>query len=364
MIWKKITIDTLVEAADIVASVLFDNNIVGAEIEDNQNLTEAELKKMYVDIPKLNIDDGKSKVSFYVSIGEKIKDKFDSVDKNVVDNSYMMSSDNIFSEEMYNEILSNVKKELEEYRDFMDMGSLTFSEELLDDEIFLNKWKQNFKSIKIDNINILPSWEKNINDKDINIYIEPGNAFGTGQHETTRLCVLALKDIINENNVENFLDIGAGSGILSIIAHKLGAKKVYAIEIDENCEFNLLENLKLNSIDNVTKIDETHLDIVKNDKQEFIYGFGNVITDAWLKEFLSAKKFDIIVANILAPVIISLIEKADLVSYLNKGGKLVLSGIIKEKEKDVIKVLEETGKTKNIVSKEDGEWVSIVCERN
>ena len=89
-----------------------------------------------------------------------------------------------------------------------------------------------------------------------------------------------------------------------------------------------------------------------------------MITDTWLKEFLSTKKYDIIVANILAPVIISLIEKADIVSYLNSGGKLVLSGIIKEKEKDVIKVLEETGKIKNTVSKEDGEWVSIVCERN
>ena len=121
MIWKKITIDTLVEAADIVASVLFDNNIVGVEIEDNQNLTEEELKKMYVDIPKLNIDDGKSKVSFYVSIGERYKDNFDSYDKSIVDNSYMMSNDNIFSEEEYNEILSNVKKELEDYRDFMDM---------------------------------------------------------------------------------------------------------------------------------------------------------------------------------------------------------------------------------------------------
>lgn len=362
MIWKKITIDTLVEAADIVASVLFDNNIVGVEIEDNQNLTEEELKKMYVDIPKLNVDDGKSKVSFYVSIGVKDKDNFDTVDKNLVDNSYMMSSDNIFSEEELDTILKNVKNELEEYRNFVDMGNLTFSEELLDDQVFLNKWKQNFKSIKIEDINILPSWEKNVSDKDINIFIEPGNAFGTGQHETTRLCVLAIKDIVNKSNIESLLDIGAGSGILSIIAYKLGVKKVCAIEIDNNCEFNLLENLKLNNINSVKKIDEKNCDIEAN--YGFIYGFGNVITDEWLKRFLSVKKYDVIVANILAPVIISLIEKADIVSYLNNGGKLILSGIIKEKEIDVRKALEKTGKVNNIVSKVDGEWVSIVCETN
>ena len=106
MKWKKITINTLVEAADIVASVLFDNGIVGAEIEDNQNLTSEELKKMYVDIPKLNVDDGKSKVSFYVSIGEKLNKEYDN--KELVDSSYMVSNDNIFTESEFEIILNNI----------------------------------------------------------------------------------------------------------------------------------------------------------------------------------------------------------------------------------------------------------------
>lgn len=360
MIWKKITIDTLVEAADIVASVLFDNGIVGAEIEDNQNLTSEELKKMYVDIPKMNVDDGKSKVSFYVSVGKKNSSDFDNVDKSIVDNSYMASNDNIFDEIEFENILNSIKTDLEDYKNFMDMGSLEFTEETLDDNIFLNKWKENFKSIKIDNINILPSWEKDYNKDDINVFIEPGNAFGTGQHETTRLCVLALKEIISHNKIDNFLDIGAGSGILSIIAYKLGAKKVFAIDIDENCEFNLLENLKLNNIDSFVKIDENKSN-VETIKEDFVYGFGNIITDEWLKKSLSVKKYDIIVANILAPVIISLIEKADIVSYLNDGGKLVLSGIIKEKENEVRDALIKTRKIKDIKSNIEGEWVSIVC---
>lgn len=357
MKWKKITINTLVEAADIVASVLFDNGIVGAEIEDNQNLTSEELKKMYVDIPKLNVDDGKSKVSFYVSIGEKVNKDYK--DKSLVDSSYMVSNDNIFTESEFENILSNIKDELEDYRSFMDMGTLLFEEEILDDKDFLTKWKDNFKSIKIDNINILPSWEKRYSEDDINIFIEPGNAFGTGQHETTRLCAFALKDII-KNDINSFLDIGAGSGILSLISYKLGAKRVYAIDIDENCEFNLLENLKLNKISSYKKISSGNCKINELN-EKFIYGFGNIITDNWLKSALRLEKYDIIVANILAPVIISLIEKADIASYINDGGYLVLSGIIKEKESDVRDALMKNGKIKDIKVNSEGEWVSLVC---
>ena len=358
MKWKKITINTLVEAADIVASVLFDNGIVGAEIEDNQNLTSEELKKMYVDIPKLNVDDGKSKVSFYVSIGEKLNKEYDN--KELVDSSYMVSNDNIFTESEFEIILNNIKSDLEDYKSFMDMGSLSYDEEILDDKDFLTKWKDNFKSIKIENINIMPSWEKQYDKDDINIFIEPGNAFGTGQHETTRLCAIALKEIIGNKNVNNFLDIGAGSGILSLIAYKLGAKKVFAIDIDENCEFNLLENLKLNNISSVKKI-SCEDSKINEYNEKFIYGFGNIITDDWLKHTLELEKYDIIVANILAPVIISLIEKADIVSYLNEGGKLVLSGIIKEKESEVREALMKNSKIKDIKVSSEGEWVSIVC---
>ena len=358
MKWKKITINTLVEATDIVASVLFDNGIVGAEIEDNQNLTNQELKKMYVDIPKLNVDDGKSKVSFYVSIGEKTNKEYD--DKELVDSSYMVSNDNIFTESEFENILNSIKNDLEDYKSFMNMGSLTFEEKELDDKDFLTKWKENFKSIKIDNIKILPSWENECDKGDISIFIEPGNAFGTGQHETTRLCALALKEIIDKKNVSNFLDIGAGSGILSLIAYKLGVKKVFAIDIDDNCEFNLLENLKLNNIRNVKKISANDFSINNNDSR-FVYGFGNIFTDEWLQKVLKSENFDIITVNILAHVIISLIEKANIVSYLKDGGILILSGILKEKENDVIEVLRKNKNIKNIKTNIEGEWVSIIC---
>ncbi len=362
MIWKKITINTNVEAADIVASVLFDNGIVGAEIEDNQNLSEEDLKKMYVDIPKINFDDGKSKVSFYVSIGKKTENSFDNSDKNIVDNSYMKSNDNIFTEAEFKDILKNIHNGLEEYRQFMDMGSLEIEEQELNDEDFLNKWKENFKSLVIDDINILPNWEKSKDGK-LNIFIEPGNAFGTGQHATTKLCVKAIEKLVNEKgNDLSFLDIGTGSGILSIIAYKLGVNRIIAIDIDENCELNLKENLKLNSIDSVDRIDDESYRI-NFDKYKFIYGFGNIICDSKLRKIVGSEKYDIIVANILAPVLISLIEQGNIGSFLANGGSLILSGIIKEKLNDVLASLNKSACFKDISYDFKDEWAVITCKK-
>ena len=361
MIWKKITINTNVEAADIVASVLFDNNIVGAEIEDNQNLSDEDLKKMYVDIPKVNVDDGKSKVSFYISIGDK-DSKFDNVDKNLVDNSYMRSNDNIFTQSEFDEIFERIKSELDEYKSFMDMGSLSIEEEDLDDEVFLNKWKENFKSLEIDDINILPNWEQPKDGK-INIFIEPGNAFGTGQHSTTKLCVKAISNIINcDKKVDSFMDIGTGSGILSIIANKLNINKVVAIDIDENCELNIIENLKLNGIDTYTKID-SNFDQMSFNSSSFIYGFGNIISDNELKDKVGFIKYDIIVANILAPVLVSLIKTGNIASFLKDGGYLILSGIIKEKQDEVVYALKDVNCFGSINIDCEGDWVAITCKK-
>lgn len=360
MIWKKITINTNIEAADIVASVLFDNGIVGAEIEDNQNLSDEDLKRMYVDIPKINIDDGKSKVSFYVSIGKKLNDSFRDVDKNIIDNSYMKSSDNIFTEPELKNILKNINKELDDYRQFIDMGSLDIEEQELNDEDFLNKWKENFKSLVIDDINILPNWEKPKDGK-LNIFIEPGNAFGTGQHITTKLCVKAIDRLIKKTGSDiNFLDIGTGSGILSIIAYKFGVKKVLAIDIDENCEHNLKENLLLNNISSIYKFDN-------NSKYEdfskfnFIYGYGNIIQDDSFRKIIRNCKYDIIVANILAPVLISLIEQGNIGTFLNNEGNLILSGIIKERLNDVLDSIKKCNYFKNIEYVFEEDWALVTC---
>ena len=360
MIWEKITINTRVEAADIVASVLFDNGIVGVEIEDNQNLSPDELKKMYVDIPKYNIDDGNSKVIFYISFGEKNNNQFDNVDKNLIDNSYMQSNDNIFNADEFNTILHNVINELNEYKQSVDLGSLKIERAELDDKDFLNRWKDNFKSIEIGDINILPEWEKPRKDK-INIFLEPGNAFGTGQHATTKLCLKSIYNIIkNTDKSISLLDIGTGSGILGIASYKLGADKVFAIDIDENCELNIIKNLQLNGINDYIKIDNNiKLDSLNNYK--YIFGFGNIISDETIKKFANIIKYDIIVANILSPVIISLINIGNIQSYAKEDAYFVFSGIIKESEKDVMSTLQSKKCFYDIKCDYDGDWVSITC---
>lgn len=368
MIWKKITIDTKTEAADIVASVLFDNGIIGAEIEDNQSLSDEDLKKMYVDIPLDKIDDGNAKVSFYISIKEDGDEKTSTkdVDNNLVDNSYIMSTDNIFSRSDYDNIFGNIKNELKSYRDFVDMGSLNISETELDDKVFLNKWKENFKGVKIDDIEILPNWEKNsdksCSNNELSIYIEPGSAFGTGKHPTTSLCVKATSEIMKESRGDfKVLDVGAGSGILSIIAMKLGVEKVVAVDIDKSVENNLLENLELNDINSFKKFDENKINFLLYKDVSYIYGFGNILTDKWVADFVKNISYDIVVANILAPVIISLLGMGKITSYLKSGGYLILSGIIKEKEEELIAAIKNDKTIKDYKIYREDEWLMFKC---
>ena len=364
MIWKKIKIKTKTEATDIVASVLFDFGVVGVEIEDNVNLTSEELKKMYVDIPIIRNDDGIAYVNFYISIvNEKEKNEILSkkinIDKDVLDDSYIMSTDNMWTLDEYEKRINDIKNELENYKSFSDLGELTFSEENLDDKIFLNKWKENFKRIDIDDISIIPSFDKNeILTKKLNVYIEPGSAFGTGQHETTKLCIKNIVEVFKEKgHIENFLDIGTGSGILSIIAYKLGAKNVYAVDVDSSTEENLLENLKLNDV----KLVDKNVGILSNlDIKKYAYEFGNIITDEKLMKKLAKVKYDVITINILAPIIISMFEKAKVYELLGNFGKIILSGIIKEKANEVLKIVNKYLKVASITYEND--WVSVVAK--
>lgn len=348
MIWTKYKIETKVEATDIVASVLFDNGIVGVEIEDNLNLSSEDLKKIYVDIPKINDENDIANVIFYVALfddkiqyDEAIKQKSNVNFNQSVDNSYMKSYDNIFMKDDFMKVLSKIKLDISEYQDLIDMGSLNITYDTIDDEIFLNKWKENFKAIDLGDVIILPSFDKRkTDDNKIKIYIDPGTAFGTGQHATTKLIIDSIIDYKKENDTtyKKFLDVGTGSGILSILAYKIGFDKVCAIDVDSYVESNLIDNLRLNNIIDYKKYDYKN-GLMIDDKLyhdiKFIYAFGNIIDDVHFRKKVATYKYDLITINILAPIIISMIENADIKSMLSDNGHLILSGIIKEYEKNV-----------------------------
>ena len=362
MIWKKITIESNNDAEDIIASILFDNGIFGVEIEDNIDLSKEDLEKMYVDIPLKKKDTGRAKVSFYISIRNDKINKNENVDNSLIDNSYKAYNDNIYTSDEFETVYKKIIADLECYNGIIDLKDILITEKDLDDKEYLYKWKDNFKRIDIDEISIIPSWDKKSFANKTNIYIEPGNAFGTGQHSTTMLCIKALKNILDNNkSIVNVLDIGCGSGILSITAKKLGVKNVYAIDVDDTIKTNLLDNLKLNNIDNILNINEIIDGKEKNTESNgsFLYGFGNIIIDDVLKDYLYNIKFDIILANILSPVLISLIEKCKINKFLNTNGHLILSGIIKDKEDEVTKSINQNIKYKKLLLDYDNDWVSF-----
>ena len=363
---KKIEIDTTIYAEDIISSIVFEKGIVGVQIEDNQNLTENELLEQYIDIPVINNVVETAKVSFYVKIidnDEKINTK-SNITKNI-DNSYLESNDNIFTENEIENIISNLKDDFSKLKSIIknedfssdefvinDYGSLNISIIDLDNFDYLNKWKEFFEPIYIDNIIIKPSF-KELSDRE-NLYnkivvsIDPGGAFGTGSHETTKLCIKSIKNCINDFNNRNldikFLDIGCGSGILGIVAHKLGVKNTLNIDIDRSVIETVNNNLKSNNIN-----------------QEFKLLIGNIIDDKNLQGELG--EYDIIVANILAPIIISLLKIAHIDKFLKLNGCLILSGILKKKLDDVVKEINNNKKLKVEKIEEDGDWVCITVRK-
>ena len=330
MKWMKFTIDTTIEAVDAISGMLFDLGINGIEIEDNVPLTDEEKKQMFVDIlPIGDKNDKSAKINFYVEPSENV-----------------------------DVLIERIREELKEISSFISIGSgrITFSE--TEDKDWLNNWKKFFKPFRVDDtIIIKPTWEKLTDTKkdDLVIEIDPGISFGTGSHETTKLCILAIKKYIKPGNT--VLDAGSGSGILSIVANKLGADKVLGIDIDPIATKSSLENAKVNDIDSSEWLLENYKYMPET---ELVFTTGNILEDDGIRTRLGNEKFDLIVANILADVIIpmsGLIEK-----NMKKGALFISSGIIDTKEEEVKASLKENQFT-ILEVKRMGDWVSIVAQK-
>ena len=314
MEWNKYTIKTVTQAEDAICGVLAEVGITGFEIEDNVQISEADKKEMYIDIlAELPEDEGIAYVSFYLEEDAE-EDK----------------------------ILIDVNKKLDALREYIDIGEGRIFTSHTKEEDWINNWKEFFKPFSVEDIIIKPTWEKlDCETKDkIVIEIDPGTAFGTGQHETTKLCILQLKKYINGQ--KDVLDVGCGSGILSIIANKLGAKYVFGTDIDERAVSAAIENADVN-----------HLD-----KEKYCFIKGNIIDDIQTKDAVGYEKYDVVVANILADVIVPL--SAHISKHMKKGAYFITSGIINTKEEEVKAAIIENGF--NIVEiTRLNDWVSITA---
>lgn len=328
MKWKKFRIKTKTEAEDIVISTLYDIGLEGAQIEDNVPLTPLEKEQMFVDIlPQMQEDDGTAYLSFFVEETE--------------DGELLMNGE-VTTEET---ILNAVKTELDGLRDFMDIGEGSIAIDETEDIDWINNWKQYFKQFYVDDILIIPSWEEvKEEDKDrMIIHIDPGTAFGTGMHETTQLCIRQLKKFVKEDT--ELLDVGTGSGILSIVALKLGAKHAVGTDLDPCAVPAVEENKEVNEIP----------------AQDFDMMIGNIIDDKEVQDKVGYEKYDIVVANILADVLVPLTPV--IVNQMKKGGIYITSGIIDNKEETVVEAVKAAGLEVLEVTYQ-GEWVSVTARKN
>lgn len=315
MKWKKYTIQTTTQAEDFVSSMLADLGIEGVQIEDNIPLSAEDKEKMFIDIlPELPPDKGIAFISFFLE-----------------------------PQQEQEELLKQVQEELENLRIFIEIGAGTIVQSETEDKDWMNNWKQYFKSFVIEGILIKPTWEEISDKQDYRcmIEIDPGTSFGTGKHETTQLCIQQLSQYIKEGS--RVLDIGCGSGILSLICLKLGAGSVTGTDIDPDCITATLDNIKLN-----------HL----SEKKARFYQ-GNLIDDVTLQQQVG-KEYDIIVANILADIIIPLTPVVS--NHLKQGGIYITSGIIDFKE-EVVKEAILTAGLSILTINHQGEWVSIIARK-
>ena len=317
MKWNKFRLKTTTEAEDIVSSMLMDLGIEGVEIEDKVPLTQADKEQMFVDIlPEIEADDGVAYLSFYLDDGEDV-----------------------------DAILKNVKNELEEMKSFLNIGECTIEESETEDVDWVNNWKKYFHQFYVDDVLIIPSWEevKPEDEDKMIIHIDPGTAFGTGMHETTQLCIRQIRKYVTPQT--RILDVGCGSGILGMLALKFGAEYSVGTDLDPCAIDATYENMKVNGIE----------------KSQYEVMIGNIIDDKEVQDKVGYEKYDIVVANILADVLVPLTPV--IVNQLKKGGIYITSGIIDMKEETVVNAVKEAGLEVLEVTYQ-GEWVSVTARKN
>ena len=316
MDWLELKIDTSHAGLDAVTYMLEQQGVTGVMIDDEadfQSFLENNRQYWdYVDDDLLAQKKGVSRVTFYL---ERNEDAYGTVA------AVRMA-------------MSALKKEHPEYAPLL----LTMAD--VADEDWENNWKQFYKPMEIGSrLLVVPEWEEAADPTRVKLVLNPGLTFGTGSHATTRLCLQALDTHIHGG--ERVLDLGCGSGILSIAALRLGAESAFACDIDEKCVDVAYENAALNGIG----------------KDRYTVRWGNVLTDAALRQEMGAG-YDIVVANIVADVIIALAPQVG--KLLKKGGIFLCSGIIDDRADEVKEQLIAAGWQIEETRSSEG-WFSYLC---
>ncbi len=318
MEWIILSIFTSNAGIDEVCNMLYEMGITGVEIEDEQEFKEflEDNKKYwdYVDDELLRAKKGETKVIVYIENNESAFEQ-----------------------------INAIKAMAQSLKGIDGIGTLNVKTDGINEEDWANNWKAYFKPIKIgEKILIQPEWEKYEGQTDRIVFtVNPGLTFGTGTHNSTKLCIAELEKVIN--NSTNMIDIGCGSGILSIISLLLGAKDAVALDIDPNSVHVAYENADINGVD----------------KNAYHVYAGDILTDKQLLNKISDKKYDVVVANIVADVIIALLPTVK--NIIAKGGTFICSGIINERLPDVTEAMHN----QNIIAEKtvtDGEWSAVVCK--
>ncbi|MDO4488130.1 MAG: 50S ribosomal protein L11 methyltransferase [Eubacteriales bacterium] len=361
MKWKKFTINTTIEAEDIISLMLNELGVGGVEIDDNMMISDEDIANQFIDIlPEMGEFDGSARVSFFIHLEDENEKALDGATGNdvngagagethakAVDDSYTIN-DRIWKDEEVEQLITDIRANLEEMRAYTDIGEGTIEIGETEETDWRDNWKEFFKPILIDNVLIIPSWlEVPVEYEGMElkkIVIDPGTAFGTGGHETTRLCIPMIKKYCRDGM--KVLDIGTGSGILAMAASRLGAGEVIAVDVDPGCEAVVNENLEKNEITNVAAFT---CNVLESEEE--------------LSRVREQGPYDIVVANILAPVIKALSEPGVVDTLIKKDGRFITSGIMDIYEDEVKQVMAANPSWGDIEVIRENEWVCITAKR-
>ena len=307
--WIEVRVITKSEALEPISGIFYSLDCKGVAIEDPEDILGREQGPLTWDFADINVLEHKGKVA--------------------VVKAYFAEEDNI------EDVLEYVSERLTELKEMgIDLGEAKVEHEKMHEEDWANTWKQYYKPSKVgEKIVVKPIWEEyEAKDGELVVDLDPGMAFGTGTHETTRMCIQALERYVKEEST--VFDVGCGSGILAIAAAKLGAKLAVGVDLDPVAVESSIENVGYNNLNNI----------------EILHGNLVEVIDG---------KADIVVANILAEIICILTD--DVKRVLKDGGVFITSGIIHDRVDMICEKLEATG-FEVVEKNRDGEWNCIVAK--